>query len=165
MLRESSGRVLYLDDDEEKRLTTALDDDEGRTRLTMLLHTGFRRSELLGLRWREVDFKAGVLTVAEVEERDARHAPMTSIVRALLTQRARLLDDTTLVFPNGEGNRDYRRAEKTFPAAVDAARIEDFRLHDTRHTFARRLAMEGVELLTIKALGGWKSLRCVFRPS
>ncbi len=47
-----------------------------------------------------------------------------------------------------------RWAKKTFPAAVRAAKLDDFRLHDTRHTFASRLAMEGAELLTIKALAG-----------
>jgi integrase len=67
------------------------------------------------------------------------------------------------VFPNSEGKRDLRWAEKTFPAAVTAARIDDFRLHDLRHTFASRLAMEGIELLTIKELGGWKSLAMVAR--
>ena len=44
-----------------------------------------------------------------------------------------------------------------------AAEIEDFRLHDTRHTFASRLAMEGVDLLAINVLGGWKSLTMVQR--
>jgi integrase len=46
---------------------------------------------------------------------------------------------------------------------VVAAQIDDFRLHDTRHTFASRLAMEGVDLLAIKALGGWKTLSMVQR--
>lgn len=42
--------------------------------------------------------------------------------------------------------------------------MEDFRLHDTpRHTFASRLAIEGVDLLTLKELGGWKSLAMVQR--
>lgn len=54
-------------------------------------------------------------------------------------------------------------AEKDFPEAVAAAKIKDFRLHDTRHTFASRLAMEGVDLLTIKELGGWKTLSMVQR--
>ena len=37
----------------------ALPKDADRERLTVLLHRGFRWSELLGLRWKDVDFKAG----------------------------------------------------------------------------------------------------------
>ncbi len=62
-----------------------------------------------------------------------------------------------------EGKRDLRWAEKTVPRAVSEAKIEDFRFHDLRHAFASRLAMEGVDLLTIKDLGGWKTLSMVQR--
>jgi len=58
---------------------------------------------------------------------------------------------------------DLRWAEKALPGAVADARTEDFRLHDTRHTFASRFAMEGVDLLTIKEPGGWKGLSTVAR--
>jgi len=85
--------------------------------------------------------------------------PLTSTVRAIFSRLPRTLDASGLVFPNGEGNRDLRWAEKTFPGVVATAKIED----DTRHTFASRLAMEGVDLLAIKELGGWKSLAMVQR--
>ncbi len=163
MLREPSGRVRYLSDEEEVRLMEALATDEDRRRVTVLLHTGLRKAEFLGLRWRDADFKAGVLTVPRSKNGEARHVPMNATVREILTRLPRPLDRAALVFPNGEGKRDLRWAEKTFPAAVSAAKIEDFRLHDTRHTFASRLAMEGVDLLAIKALGGWKTLSMVQR--
>jgi integrase len=163
MLRESSGRTRYLFDDEEDRLMKALGTDENRAKVTVLLHTGFRRGELLGLRWRDVNFKAGVLTVPKSKNGDPRHVPMTSTVRELLSRRLRTLDKEALVFANSVGTRDLRWAIRTFPAAVKAAALENFRLHDTRHNFASRLAMEGIELLTIEAVGGWKSLPMVAR--
>jgi integrase len=98
ILRASSGRTRYLSDEEEDRL--ALDTDEDRARVTVLLHTGFRRGELLGLRWRDVDFKAGVLTVPKSKNGDARHVPMASTVRDLLGRRPRSLDRDALVFSN-----------------------------------------------------------------
>ena len=88
---------------------------------------------------------------------------MTTMVRGILSRLPRQLDPTTLVFPNTEGNRDLRWAKKIIPAALRDAKIADFRFHDLRHTFASRLAMEGVDLLTLKELGGWKSLQMVQR--
>jgi integrase len=133
--------------------------------VTVLLHTGFRRGELLGLRWKDVDFKAGVLTIPKSKNGDARHVPMTSTVRAILSRRARPLENAKLVFPNTEGTRDLRWAKKTVPAALRAARIEDFRFHDLRHTFASRLAMESVDLMAIRDLMGHKTMTMTLRYS
>jgi integrase len=163
LLREPSGRVRYLTDDEEPRLLKALATEEDRQRLLVLLQTGLRKSEFLGVRWRDVDFKAGVLTIPRSKNGERRHVPMTSSVRSILARQPRSLDGAALVFPNSVGGHDRRWAEKAFPEAVTAARIEDFRLHDTRHAFASRLAMEGVDLLTIKELGGWRTLSMVSR--
>jgi len=50
-----------------------------------------------------------------------------------------------------------------FNPAVENAKIEDFTWHDLRHTFASRLAMAGVELLSIKELLGHKTLAMTLR--
>src|SRR5262245_28590329 len=163
MLREPSGRVRYLSDEEEMALFAKLLTDESRDRARVLLQTGLRKSEFLGLRWKDVDLKVGVLTIPRSKHGEARHVPLTSDVRAIISRRPRSLDASALIFPNSLGNTDLHWAEKDFPEAVVAAKIKDFRLHDTRHTFASRLAMEGVDLLTIKELGGWKTLSVVQR--
>jgi integrase len=164
-LREPSGRTRYLTDDEEGRLMKVLPADEDRERVIVLLQTGFRRSELLGLRWRDVDFKGGVLTIPQTKNGEARHVPMTSTVRTILSGRPRSLDGGALVFPNAEGHRDLRWAKKTVPGAFRAAQIKDFRFHDLRHSFASRLAMEGVDLLTIRDLMGHKTMAMTLRYS
>jgi integrase len=163
MLREPSGRVRYLTDDEEGRLMKALATDVERQRVTVLVQTGLRKSEFLGLRWKDVDLKAGMLTIPRSKNGEMRHVPLTSTVRSIIGSLPRALNGTTLVFPNSEGKQDLRWPEKTVPAALADAQIEDFRFHDLRHTFASRLAMEGVDLLTIKELGGWKTLSMVQR--
>jgi len=162
-LREPSGRVRYLTDEEEQRLIKALPDDESRNRVQVLLHTGFRRGELLGLRWRDVDFKAGILTFPKSKNGETRHVPMTSAVRMILLKRPRALDGSVLIFPNSEGHLDLRWATKTVPVALRAANVQGFRFHDLRHTFASRLAMEGVELMTIRELLGHKSMAMTLR--
>jgi hypothetical protein len=86
-------------------------------------------------------------------------------IRAILSRRARPLDGAALVFRNTAGTRDLRWAKKTVPAALRAARIEDFRFHDLRHTFASRLAMESVDLMTIRDLMGHKPITMTLRYS
>jgi len=164
-LREPSGRTRCLTDDEEGRLMKALPTDEDRARVMVLLHTGFRRSELLGLRWRDVDFKAGMLTIPKAKNGESRHVAMTSTVRAILSGLPRALDGNALVFPNTEGHRDLRCAKKSVPAALRDARIDDFRFHDLRHTFASRLAMESVDLMVIRELMGHKTMAMTLRYS
>jgi integrase len=157
------GRVRYLTDDEEPTLMGALPTDEDRQRVTVLLHTGLRKAEFLGLRWKYVDTKAGVLTIPRTKNGEARHVPMNATVREILARRPRPLNRDALVFPNRAGMVDLRWAEKAFPEAIVTAGIADFRLHDLRHTFASRLVMAGVDLLTVMQLGGWKSLAMVQR--
>jgi len=46
---------------------------------------------------------------------------------------------------------------------TDAESLDGFTWHGLRHTFASRLAMAGADLLTLKDLGGWKTLAMVTR--
>jgi len=139
MLREPSGRVRYLSDEEETALFEKLLTDESRDRVRVLLQTGLRKSEFLGLRWKDVDLKAGVLTIPRSKHGETRHVPLTSEVRTIISRRPRSLDATALIFPNSLGNADLHWAEKDFPEAVEEAEIKDFRLHDTRHNAGFRI--------------------------
>lgn len=108
MLREPSGRVRYLSDHEEKELMQALATDAERQRVTVLLQTGLRKSEFLDLRWKDVDLRAGMLTIPRSKNGETRHVPLTSTVRAIVESLPRPLNGTALVFPNSEGKRDLR---------------------------------------------------------
>ena len=46
---------------------------------------------------------------------------------------------------------------------VEAPHLAEFTWHGNRHTFAPRLAMAGVDPLTIKEVGGWRTLGMVQR--
>lgn len=53
------------------------------------------------------------------------------------------------------GNADFRKA---FIAVLEKAKLQNFRFHDTRHTFASKLVMAGVPLNTVRELLGHASL-------
>ena len=133
LLREPSGRIRDLTDTEEPQLSKALASEEDRQRLVVLLQSGLRKSEFLGLRWRDVDFKVDVLTIPRSKNGDRRHVPMTSSVRELLARRPRSLDSAALVFPNSVGTHDRRWAEKALqrPSQPPGPTISGCTIHDT----------------------------------
>ena len=72
--------------------------------------------------------------------------------------------DTDLVFANpNNGKRTYPSVEASWRSARGGAKLEDFRFHDLRHTFASRMAMDGRSLAEIKEALGHRTLTMVQR--
>ncbi len=70
LFQENNTRVRYLLAEEEARLFEALP-EELKPLVTVALHTGLRKGELLHLRWENVDFHTGTLTVALAKNGEA----------------------------------------------------------------------------------------------
>ncbi len=68
--------------------------------------------------------------------------------------------DTDVLFPI-----DKWQLSKAFRKSCSEAKLEDFRLHDLRHTFASYQAMAGVQARTLQALIGHKDVRMTGRYS
>jgi integrase len=178
-LKENNTRLKYLTPTAEAALLTALTEDHYRCMVEVAMHTGLRWSEQMGLRWRDCDFLTGTLTIPRSKHGESRHVPMNSRVRAILMDLAtmRLPESDQHVFTGPEGQSPALKANRWFTQAVAMARhllteqghqseaemLAGFTWHCLRHTFASRLAMARVDLLTIKDLGGWKTLAMVQR--
>ena len=120
-------------------------------------HTGMRRGELRGLQWEHVDFSTGTIHVQQDKAGDGRWVTMNSAAReALLSVKREQKILSPYVFCSTTG-RFMWNWEREWRPAVEAASIPNFRFHDCRHTFASRLAMEGVDLYTVQRAGGWKT--------
>jgi len=124
------------------------------------IHTGLRQGELLRLTWADVEDTSGTLLIRETKTDTPRRAWMNSTVQEVLTilKAGAKREQSEHLFPF-----DKRFLGRVFQRAVQAAKIEPFRFHDLRHTFASRLAMNGANDRTIMALGGWKSPRMLDR--
>lgn len=132
--------------------------------------TGLRQSELLGLRWRDVDWAAQRIRVRtrlsaastpRMASRTCPHGsvPMTDRLAGELdrwSQRTEYRDDSELVFahPQTGSPLDRSKVTKRFKAACRAAGVREVKFHDLRHTFATRLAASGQPLRTIQEFLG-----------
>ena len=176
LFQENNSRVRYLTEEEEGRLFEALP-EELMPLIAVALHTGLRKGELLHLKWEDVDFHSGTLTIARSKHGETRRVPMNSLVREVLTSLRR--EQIQAAKASMEGEREILSAyvfctpggsfwhnlnRKWYPALRRAA-LKDFRFHDLRHTFCSRLAMAGADLLTIKELAGHKTLSMTLRYS
>ncbi len=158
LFRENNARVRYLSEEEEFRLFQTLPERYAPVVEVGLL-TGLRASNLLGLRWRDMDLDKSVYTIPRSKSGEALRLPMHPRVQEILKSLPR---NGIYVFAEADGEPPWDFTH-TFASAAKKAGISDLHLHDLRHTFASRLAMAGVDLLTIKELGGWKTLTMVTR--
>ncbi|MBF0368539.1 MAG: site-specific integrase [Magnetococcales bacterium] len=132
--------------------------------ILLALHTGCRRGELLGLEWSRVDFHGGLIHM-EGEHTKAgkrRSVPINETARAALLSRARFraahCPHSPWVFAHLDGNR-LGSVKNSFRKACQLAGIDDFRVHDLRHTCAAWLVSSGVPLSEIRDLLGHASIK------
>jgi len=130
--------------------------------VTVALHTGMRKGELLGLKWDQVNFKQGIITLTETKNDERRDIPMDETVKKLL-RGLRTEDNVAYVFLRD--GQPLKFIDGSFRTAVENSKIEDFHFHDLRHTFASNLVMAGVDIMTVKELMGHKDLTMTLRYS
>jgi integrase len=128
----------------------------------LLVFSGLRVSELLGLTWQDVDFERQVLSVRyQMTRKGNRRVALKTdsgyrevIVMAALGRRlrearlaARFSRDEDLVICNGVGRTlGYSRLRKAFAATCNVAGVEGATPHTCRHTFASLLIAQGREV-------------------
>lgn len=107
--------------------------------------SGWRRSEITGLTWAEVDLPGGVIRLSpeRSKSRKGRLLPLSAPLNEVLGRRvaARRLD-TLLVFDHC-GGRPIGDWRKTWRRACRAAKLPTKLFHDLRRTVARNLIRSG----------------------
>jgi integrase len=120
--------------------------------IRLLLFTGARLGEILTLRWEHVDLQHGLLRLPE-SKTGAKVIPLSAAAVRLLNEAPRKESNPWVVCGKLPGshlndlNGPWRRIRKW-------AKLEDVRIHDTRHTFASVGAGAGYGLPMIGALLG-----------
>jgi len=131
----------------------------------LAISTGARRSELINLKWVDVDLKAARATVHETKNGDPRVLPLVG--KALEALRALKLQNSArsqYVFAALNGlDEPFVHFDSYWHEALKARGIEDFRFHDLRHTCASYLAGQGASLLEIGNVLGHRTMQMTMR--
>jgi integrase len=177
-VRDDVGRAVTAD--EETALLAACRASRSRTlviAVTLALHTGLRRGEIQGLRWRQVDFLNQRLTVgrSKTESGSGRVVPLNPVA-------LKALEGWATEFPNREPEHFVFPTER-YGLATDDAKDHvhsidpkkpmgslkeswataknnsgvNCRFHDLRHSACTRLLERGVPLPVVASLLGWSA--------
>lgn len=164
--KENNGRVRYLTSDERTALLAECKESNNPHLylITVLaLSTGMRQSEILSLTWSQLDFDRGVITLFKTKNGEVRVVPLLGFAQNILREhgKVRSLNNDHVFEGKGKSHAQFPRS--AWEKALAKAEIEDFTFHDTRHSAASELAMNGASLHEIAAVLGHKTLAMVQR--
>ncbi|MGB8657619.1 MAG: tyrosine-type recombinase/integrase [Candidatus Zixiibacteriota bacterium] len=161
---DRSRQIRFLTTEEIKLVLDSADEFMRRV-ILIFLCTGLRRSELVFLEWRDIDFDNGLIYVQSKPEfgfhpksYKPRSIPICNDLRTFLfdmPQAGRFVFDDGHNQPLHHPNTYYKELTKIYKKAG----IEGANLHTLRHTFASHLIMKGVDPRTVQEYLGHSSLQ------
>jgi len=174
---KKESRVLS---DEEKRLILTKSSNYFRQIVYILIYTGFRISEVLNLKWDQVDFKKNVIKIKirddyNTKTKEERSIPMNdSLANHLHTLKINFFDPVTdkmtyrnpaqkeFVICKRDGSK-IKSIRKSFAKRLNELGISGASPHTLRHTFASECLMSGISIYTVKEYLGHSSVKMTER--
>lgn len=159
-----------LSSDEEPGLLYNMRDDL-RDAVQFALLTGWRRGEVLGLRWADIDFRTRTART-QIKGGDTVKRPLTQDMMVLIANQPKA---GPFVFTYlCQKSRQKRRKGERYPLTATALRgawakakalsgIEDFRFHDLRHTRGTRILRATGNLAAAKEALKHKNIKTTLR--
>ena len=159
-------KTRFLSIAEINRLRVALDAHKSKGSgqqqadiIQLLLLTGCRKSEIIQLRWSEVD--GNILQLVD-SKTGARTVLLNRHAQRIIARQPK--SESIYVFPDLTNPSQCRSNELSLWRKVRRqVGIDDVRLHDLRHTFASHAVMRRIPLPVVSRLLGHRSARMTIR--
>ena len=166
--------VPVLSDDELRRLIKAcqgnsLKDRRDEAIVRLMVETGARAAEVIGMQTSDVDLQRGLVTVRRGKGGKGRvvpFGPQTAIAidRYLRARRTHRLAEAGPLWVGGGGKTfGYYGLNTSLKERAEAAGINGFHLHLMRHTAATRWLRAGGSESGLMAVAGWSTREMIDR--
>jgi integrase len=157
------ARRRYLTPEETARLLAALSSDpdqDAADAFRLLLLSGARKNEAMTATWDSIDLTTGYWRKppAPTKSKGRSDVPLSMAAKQMLAAREAKRGASPRVF-----DCDRNSLLRAWRRICRAAKIDDARVHDLRHTHASRLASAGVGLHTIGTLLGHQNPKTTHR--
>ena len=129
--------------------------------IRLLVLTGCRRNEIMGLAWDDLDFEAGEMRFSD-SKTGARIVPMPPAAAELLAGLPRIPGNPWVV-PGRKKGTHQTNINDSWDRVRKHADLEGVRLHDLRHSFASRALALGESLSMIGELLGHRKIETTAR--
>ncbi len=160
--RVNNARTRRLEEGEYTAIEIAIGKCRNKLMLPFVklaIETAMRRSELLGLEWKHIDFGARTLLIPLTKNGHSRTIPLTieavNILRAI--QEMKL--DKCCIFHGLTANAVHLAWDRI----VKRAGIDDLRFHDLRHESISRFFERGLSVPEVALISGHRDFRMLFR--
>jgi integrase len=152
-------RHRWLSDAELSKLTAALDshtNQKAANAIRLQLLTGSRIGEVLTAKWSNVDFERGVWIKPShhTKQKRTEHLPLSSASLHLLSTMQEAATQSEFLFPGKDPNKPLFDLKRFWRSVMESSGIEDYRIHDNRHTHASQLVSSGMSLAIVGRLLG-----------
>jgi len=165
-LQENNQIERILSIEEEKRLMNSSPSHISPIIVTAL-NTGMRKSEILTLKWSNVDLENNLIIIEANNSKSKRKKiiPINTELKSLFLNQKLKTASSEYVFltPKGEPYKREDSLKYSFKRACKTAGIEGLRFHDLRHTFASRGVESGCPLVAISKILGHSNIQTTMR--
>jgi len=133
------------------------------------LQTGMRKSEIITLKWSNVDLANGVITIEQTNTKNkkTRRIPVNFCMRTVFRQQKLRSGGSDFVFLSHAGlpYKKHDSLKGAFVRACKKAGLNDLRFHDLRHTCATRMIERGASIVAVSKILGHSDIKMTMRYS
>jgi integrase len=161
------ARTRRVSEDEIARVRSATESAYLATLIDLAIETGMRLSELVSLRWNNLDLDARTAFLPDTKNGHPRTVPLSSRAAATLRNLSQgvihRLDSALFPITTQAVTVAFRRACKRVQKASGGSLAVNLRFHDLRHEAVSRLFERGLNPMEVAAISGHRSMQMLAR--